>query len=123
MINGQKTSWPCCGEIDDTDKSTCCSERHGISIGLTAAALSPAHGAPQMMGLVAFNTSQSLQCQRGHCLAEFTAFCLQPERASLARGTAYRVHDGACIACGGGIHSDVQQLRHGQQLFDIIYPF
>ncbi|MDP6875593.1 MAG: hypothetical protein QF521_18885 [Alphaproteobacteria bacterium] len=59
------------------------------------AAFAPAYGAPQMMGLVASNTAQPIQCQRGHCFAEFTAFCLQPERASPVRGTAYRMHDGS----------------------------
>lgn len=60
-----------------------------------AAVPSPAPAAPQMMGLVASNASVPLQCQRGECFAEFTAFCLQPERASPVRGTAYRLHDGS----------------------------
>lgn len=57
------------------------------------AALAPAYAAPQMMGLVASNAAQPIQCQRGDCFAEFTAFCLQPERASPVQGTAYRMHD------------------------------
>ena len=77
--------------------------------GFTAAALSPAHGAPQMMGLVASNTAQSLQCQRGDCFAEFTAFCLQPERASPVKGTAYRMHDGGRLTA-------VATTRDGRQI-------
>lgn len=63
------------------------------TIGMAATWGSPAHGAPQMMGLVANNSAVPLQCQRGDCFAEFTAFCLQPERASPVQGTAYRLHD------------------------------
>ncbi|MBT3534335.1 MAG: hypothetical protein HN478_10685, partial [Rhodospirillaceae bacterium] len=62
------------------------------SLGLIATA-SPAISAPQMMGLVASNAAVPLQCQRGDCFAELTAFCLQPERASPVQGTAYRMHD------------------------------
>ena len=74
--------------------------RHLLISALTAMAwpllaVSPLQAAPQMMGLVASNTPQPLQCQRGHCFAEFTAFCLQPERASPVKGTAYRMHDGS----------------------------
>lgn len=68
-----------------------------ISVGLVGATLSPAHAAPQMMGLVANNSAVPLQCQRGNCFAEFTAFCLQPERASPVQGTAYRLHDNTLL--------------------------
>lgn len=64
-----------------------------ISLAFAVAARSPAHAAPQIMGLVANNSAVPLQCQRGECFAELTAFCLQPMRASPDRGTAYRLHD------------------------------
>ncbi len=62
------------------------------SLGISAAS-SSVQAAPQMMGLVASNHAVPLQCQRGDCFAELTAFCLQPERASPVQGTAYRLHD------------------------------
>ncbi len=80
-----------------------------VAAALASIALSPAHGAPQMMGLVASNTAQSLQCQRGDCFAEFTAFCLQPERASPVKGTAYRMHDKARLTA-------VATTRDGRQI-------
>jgi hypothetical protein len=67
------------------------------SIGFAAAALSPALGAPQMMGLVANNSAVPLQCERGECFAELTAFCLQPLRSSPIRGTPYRLHDNTSL--------------------------
>jgi hypothetical protein len=66
-------------------------------LGFAAGALSPAHGAPQMMGLVANNSAVPLQCERGECFAELTAFCLQPLRSSPIRGTVYRLHDNASL--------------------------
>jgi hypothetical protein len=62
-------------------------------IGFTISTLSPARAAPQMMGLVANNSAVPLQCERGECFAELTAFCLQPLRSSPIRGTAYLLHD------------------------------
>ncbi|MDA1101431.1 MAG: hypothetical protein O2967_20895 [Proteobacteria bacterium] len=62
-------------------------------IGFATVSLSSALGAPQMMGLVANNSAVPLQCDRGECFAELTAFCLQPLRSSPIRGTAYRLHD------------------------------
>ncbi len=67
------------------------------SLGVAVAALSPALGAPQMMGLVANNSAVPLQCQRGECFAELTAFCLQPLRSSPLRGTVYRLHDNTSL--------------------------
>jgi len=66
-------------------------------MGLAAAALSPALAAPQMMGLVANNSAVPVQCQRGECFAELTAFCLQPLRSSPVRGTVYRLHDNTSL--------------------------
>ncbi len=74
-----------------------------------AATLSPALGAPQMMGLVASNAAVPLQCQRGDCFAELTAFCLQPERASPVQGTAYRLHDGSRLVA-------IATTRDGRQI-------
>ncbi|MDP6343391.1 MAG: hypothetical protein QF578_04475 [Alphaproteobacteria bacterium] len=64
-----------------------------VCFGLLSAR--PGLAAPQMLALVSNGTPVQLQCYRGDCFAEFTAFCLQPERASPVQGTAYRLHDPA----------------------------
>lgn len=52
-----------------------------------------AFAAPQMLALVANEDAVKVQCYRGDCFAEFTAFCLQPERSSPAEGTRYDLAD------------------------------
>ena len=37
---------------------------------------------PQILGLVATNSAKQLNCVGGECFAEFTAFCMEPDRAS-----------------------------------------
>jgi hypothetical protein len=56
-----------------------------------------AHGAAQMLALVANEDTVKIQCYRGDCFAEFTAFCLQPERSSPAEGTRYFLADTANV--------------------------
>lgn len=53
-------------------------------------AAAPALAAPQPLALVATLGPVELQCDGGDCAAEFTAFCLQEDRASPDRGHAYR---------------------------------
>lgn len=53
--------------------------------------------APQMLALVANKDAVKVQCYRGDCFAEFTAFCLQPERSSPAEGTRYNLADTANV--------------------------
>ena len=59
---------------------------------LAAACLvaAPALAAPQPLALVATLGPVELQCDGRDCAAEFTAFCLQEDRASPDRGHAYR---------------------------------
>jgi hypothetical protein len=57
-----------------------------LGICLTAAG---AQAAPQSLALVATDRPVHLSCSDGVCGAEFTAFCLQPERNAPAPGTKY----------------------------------
>ncbi len=50
---------------------------------------SAAGAAYQMMALIASNGAVPLTCSRGECAAEFSSFCLQPDRASPPRGAQY----------------------------------
>lgn len=52
-----------------------------------------ASAAPQALALVATNGEVQLNCEAGHCSAEFSTFCLQPNRLSPIRGTAYELAD------------------------------
>jgi len=78
-------------------------------LGLIAMALaagvvvSPAAGiaAPQALALVATKGKTVLNCSGSECSAEFSAFCLQADRTSPTRGTAYHlVGDGAIKVTG-----------------------
>jgi len=63
----------------------------------------PATGvaAPQALALVATSGSTELICKGAECSAEFSSFCLQPNRASPNGGTAYRLEgDGAIRVTG-----------------------
>ncbi len=71
------------------------------SLTLTAAALAAAvvafaageaRAAYQVLALVATAEPVPLACAGGECAAEFTAFCLQPTRASPPRGAPYTVY-------------------------------
>lgn len=48
-----------------------------------------ANAAYQIMGLMASNGAIPLSCRGAECAAEFSAFCLQPERASPPKGVRY----------------------------------
>jgi len=89
-------------------------------IGFSFLTATPALSAPQMMGLVASNTGQPLQCQRGHCFAEFTAFCLQPERASPVQGTAYRLHNNTHLVATAKTRDGRQITLDGDKHFRIL---
>ncbi len=62
---------------------------------------SPGNAAPQVLALVATQGATALICDGGACSAEFTAFCLQQDRNSPARGTTYRLEDTATVAVTG----------------------
>lgn len=66
-----------------------------LGICLTAATV-PA--APQSLALVATDRPVHLSCADGVCAAEFTAFCLQPERSSPVPGTNYAMTTKSRIA-------------------------
>jgi len=52
-----------------------------------------ANAAPQTLGLVATNGPVELNCEAGHCEAEFSSFCLQKERGAPTKGTPYFAMD------------------------------
>lgn len=54
---------------------------------------SQATAAPQTLGLIARADPVTLQCERGECGVELTAFCVERYRASPQQRTAYYVHD------------------------------
>ncbi|MFQ5959420.1 MAG: hypothetical protein ACE5LF_08645, partial [Alphaproteobacteria bacterium] len=65
---------------------------------------SPAAAAPQSLGLIARAEPLTLQCERGECGAEFTAFCVERFRRSPEPGTAYYLHDPDTVAFDGVRH-------------------
>ncbi len=64
-----------------------------LALAVFAAAGWPtgAGAAYQIMALIASNGAVTLTCSRGECAAEFSSFCLQPDRASPRRGVQYYV--------------------------------
>lgn len=75
-----------------------------IAISVMAGAFmssSPGLAAPQALALVATHGSTPLICEGGVCSAEFSAFCLQHDRASPPQGTAYRLQDSGTVQVTG----------------------
>ena len=62
---------------------------------------SDAGAAYQMMGLIASAGAVPLTCSRGECSAEFSSFCLQPNRASPPSGARYHAIGGTGITIVG----------------------
>jgi len=79
--------------------------RLGFTVMTVAAAVfaAPSLGlaAPQALALVASHGSMPLICDGGACSAEFSAFCLQQDRASPPEGTAYRLQDAGTVQVTG----------------------
>ncbi len=65
--------------------------------GLSMAAAG-AGAAPQSLAVVATERPVQLVCKDGACSAEFTAFCLQPERISPQPGTNYQLTEKSRVA-------------------------
>ena len=70
-------------------------------VPLLVPGVSQAAAAPQILGVIASAEPVTLQCERGECGAEFTAFCIERYRKSPERGTAYYVHDPDTLAFDG----------------------
>ena len=51
--------------------------------------LATADAEPQILGLLATDSAAPLRCSETECHAEFTAFCMEPDRASPGYMTAY----------------------------------
>ncbi len=62
---------------------------------------SGAGAAYQIIGLIASAEPVPLTCRGGECSAEFSSFCLQPNRASPPRGARYRAIGGTGITIVG----------------------
>ncbi len=62
---------------------------------------SGAGAAYQIIGLIASAEAVPLTCSRGACSAEFSSFCLQPNRASPPRGARYHAIGGTGITIVG----------------------
>ena len=79
--------------------------RFGFAVvaALAAALLAPVSGlaAPQALALIATNGAVALNCAGDECGAEFSSFCLQQNRTSPARGTAFRLIGGGTVAVTG----------------------
>jgi hypothetical protein len=94
----------------------------GLVLGLTVAGGGTALAAPQVLGLVATNGKVELICHGSRCGAEFTAFCLQPDRFSPQRGTPYDLASAAQVRLtatrtdGGTLALDSEQWLHVQAL-------
>ncbi len=70
-----------------------------LAIGLAAAgalavSATGAAAAPQALALVATLGEVPLSCESGVCKAEFSAFCLQPDRYTPMKGTRYHMVQG-----------------------------
>ena len=60
-----------------------------LGIAFALCATSQAAAAPQALGLIATAQPAPFQCSFGECAVELSAICLQPHRASPARGARY----------------------------------
>ncbi len=60
-----------------------------IAAAFSAAPLFGAAAEPQILGLVAQNEAVPLPCLGGECSAEFSSFCMEPDRSSPLHETAY----------------------------------
>lgn len=69
-------------------------------LGLSLAAMG-AQAAPQSLALVATDEPVQLACNGENCSAEFSAFCLQPDRISPKPGTNYRMTEKSQVAVIG----------------------
>lgn len=58
---------------------------------LIALTWSQAQAEPQILGLLATNNAKALNCTAGECSAEFTSFCMEPDRASPTHLTTYDI--------------------------------
>ena len=91
-----------------------------IALGVGAA---PAQAAPQVLALVADSQPVELNCHNGDCWAEFSAYCLQPDRRSPVHGTRYlttadadlraigTTHDGRTVALNAAKDLTITALR------------
>jgi hypothetical protein len=94
----------------------------GLFLGWMASGSGTALAAPQVLGLVATNGKVELICHGSRCGAEFTAFCLQPDRFSPDRGTPYDLASAEQLRLtatgtdGGTLTLDPEQWLHVQAL-------
>ena len=80
---------------------------------------SQAAAAPQILAVIASAEPVTLQCERGECGAEFTAYCIEKARSSPPVGTAYRVHDPNTLVLDG-VRRDGSTVRlAGSELLTI----
>lgn len=66
-----------------------------ISAVLALLPLGHVSAEPQILGLVATNSAKQLNCVGGECFAEFTSFCMEPDRASPGYLTQYTAVPGS----------------------------
>jgi hypothetical protein len=66
-----------------------------IAAALAAAPLTGASAEPQILGLLAQSEPLTLNCSGGECFAEFSSFCMEPDRDSPSHETAYQPFDEA----------------------------
>ena len=60
---------------------------------LLTAPLTAAQAAPQILALITTNGATPLTCADGVCAAEFSAFCMEPDRAGPGHKSPYRLAD------------------------------
>jgi hypothetical protein len=65
------------------------------AIVLAAVPLAGASAEPQILGLLAQSDPVTLNCEGGECFAEFSSFCMEPDRASPGHLTDYSPFDEA----------------------------
>ncbi len=63
-----------------------------LAVILTAP-LTAAQAAPQILALITTNGATPLSCADGVCAAEFSAFCMEPDRAGPGHKSPYRLAD------------------------------
>ncbi len=72
--------------------------------------LARASAEPQILGLIASLEPTTLQCERGQCGAEFTAYCIEKRRKPPTLGTVYNIHDPETLIVEG-VREDGQTVR------------